>query len=263
MADRRLSLAGKEGAKLLGATQPGYGEIHIRNRGRLPHWERDSGLYFITFRQADALPKSVLKKVAERHPILTAAKTSGVRLLPEQQAELAEFSPRKMEEYCDRGCGSCAMNDQRIAGAVAAALRFRDGKQYRLLAWCIMPNHVHVVVRLLPGIDLATVLKTWKQFSSKAANQVLGRKGRFWQKEYYDHLIRNEVEYSRAVRYVMENPIKAGLKNWPWVWRADSEVRATAGWEAGATYAAIAEQDTTWPDRETAESGNAATKASS
>jgi REP element-mobilizing transposase RayT len=157
----------------------------------------------------------VLKKAAERHGILAAAKTSGARLLPAQEAELAEYNPRQMEAYCDRGLGSCALTDRRIAGAVAAALTFRDGKHYRLLAWCIMPNHVHVVVRLLPGADLATVLKTWKQFSSKAANQVLGQSGRFWQREYYDRLIRNEQEYSRAIRYVVENPVKAGLKNWP------------------------------------------------
>ena len=235
MPDRGQSLPRNRVAALLGAAQPRYGEVRIRNRGRLPHWEKDSGLYFITFRLADSLPPSVLKKVAERHRILEAAKSSGVRLLPEQETEFAEYSPRRMEEYCDRGCGSCAMNDQRIAGAVAAALRFRDGKHYRLLAWCIMPNHVHVVVRLLPGTDLATVLKTWKQFSSKAANQVLGKSCRFWQKEYYDRLIRNEQEFSRAIRYVVENPVKAGLKNWPWVWCADSEVRATAGDGASAT----------------------------
>jgi REP element-mobilizing transposase RayT len=171
----------------------------------------------------------VLKKAAERHRILEAAQSSGVRLLPAQKAELAEYSPRRMEEYCDRGLGSCALADQRIAGAMAAALRFKEGKHYRLLAWCIMPNHILVVARLLPGADLATVLKTWKQFSSKAANQVLGQRGRFWQREYYDRLIRSEQEYSRAIRYVVENPVKAGLKNWPWIWSADLEVRATAG----------------------------------
>lgn len=216
-------------ASLLGAGQPRFGEVQIRNRGRLPHWEKESGLYFITFRLADSLPKSVLKKIAERHRILEAANTSGARLLPEQETELAEYSTRRIEEYCDRGSGSCALADQRIAGATATALRFRDGKHYRLLAWCIMPNHVHVVARLLPGADLATVLKTWKQFSSKVANQALGQSGRFWQREYYDRLIRNEQEYSRAVRYVLENPVKAGLKDWPWVWSVDSEIHATAG----------------------------------
>jgi menaquinone-specific isochorismate synthase len=117
---------------------------------------------------------------------------------------------------------------------MAAALRFRDRKHYRLIAWCIMPNHVHVVVRLLPGALLAAILKSWKQFSSKAANEVIGQRGRFWQREYYDHLIRNEQEFSRAIQYVLENPAKAALKNWPSVWSelsahgVDAEVCASA-----------------------------------
>jgi putative transposase len=73
----------------------------------------------------------------------------------------------------------------RIAGAMAAALRFKEGKHYRLLSWCIMPNHVHVVVRLFPGQELAKIVKGWKNFSAKAANQALGRKGRFWQRDSY------------------------------------------------------------------------------
>lgn len=215
--------------ELDGAVQPRFGEVHIRNRGRLPHWEKDSGLYFITFHLADSLPKTVLAKIAERRRILEAAKTSGVPLLPAQQAELADYSARRIEQYHDRGFGSCALADQRIAGTMAAALRHHEGKHYRLIAWCIMPNHVHVVARLLPGAELATVLKSWKQFSAKNANRVLGRTGRFWQPEYYDRLIRDQQEYSRAIRYVLENPIKAGLKDWPWVWSADTEVRPTAG----------------------------------
>ena len=235
MADQDPS-SYNQAASLPGAKQPDYGRVRIRNRGRLPHWETDSGVYFITFRLADSLPAAVLTKVAERRQFLEAAKASGARLLPEQKAKLEEYSARSMEAYCDRGLGNCAFMDQRIAGATAAALRFRDGKHYRLLAWCIMPNHVHVVVRLLPGRDLAEVLKSWKQFSAKAANQVLGQRGRFWQREYYDRLIRDEQEYSRAIQYVVENPSKAGLKNWPWVWSADKDDRATAGWEAGATF---------------------------
>jgi REP element-mobilizing transposase RayT len=207
-------------ALLHGAVQPRYGEVHIRNRGRLPHWEKEEGLYFLTFHQADSLPSAVLAKIAERHRILEAAKENNANLLPEQKARLAAYSQPRIEEYFDRGVGSCAFMDHRIAGAMAAALRFREGKHYRLLAWCIMPNHVHVVVKLFPGRQLATVVKAWKNFSAKAANHALGRKGRFWHREYYDRLIRNGDESARAIRYVVENPAKAGLKDWAWVWSA-------------------------------------------
>jgi REP element-mobilizing transposase RayT len=156
-------------------------------------------------------------------------------LLPDQKALLAGYSHARIEEYFDRGAGSCPFLDMRIAGAMAAALRFREGKHYRLLAWCVMPNHVHVVARLFPGQELAKVVKAWKNFSAKAANQALGRKGQFWQREYYDRLIRNGDELDRAIRYVVENPAKAGLDNWAWVWSAGWEARTTAGQEAGAT----------------------------
>jgi len=222
-------------AQLHGAVKPRYGEVHIRNRGRLPHWEREQGLYFITFHLADSLPESVLVKIAERHHILATAKRDHANLLPVQKALLAAYSHTRMEEYFDHGAGSCPFLDMRIAGTMAAALRFREGKHYRLLAWCVMPNHFHVVVRLFPGQELARVVKAWKNFSAKAANQALGRKGRFWQREYYDRMIRNEDELGRSIRYVLENPAKAGLKNWIWVGSADGDVRATAGREAGAT----------------------------
>jgi REP element-mobilizing transposase RayT len=222
-------------ARLHGAVQPRYGEIHIRNRGRLPHWEKEAGLYFITFHLADSLPHSVLAKIAERHRILEAGKDNHANLLPEQKELLASYSRARIEEYFDRGAGSCAFNDHRIAGAMAAALRFREGKHYRLLAWCIMPNHVHVTVKLFPGQELARVVKAWKNFSAKAANHALGRKGQFWQREYYDRLIRNGDELDRAIRYIAENPAKAGLKNWAWVWSAGWEARTPAGQEASAT----------------------------
>lgn len=222
-------------ALLHGAVQPRYGEVHIRNRGRLPHWEKEEGLYFITFHLADSLPRSVLARISERRHILSTAKQNNANLLPEQKELLAGYSRTRMEEYFDRGAGSCPFLDMRVAGGMAAALHFREGKHYRLLAWCVMPNHVHVVARLFPGQELAKVVKAWKNFSAKAANQTLGRKGRFWQREYYDRLIRNGDELVRAIRYVVENPSKAGLKNWTWVWSADGDVRATAGREAGAT----------------------------
>jgi REP element-mobilizing transposase RayT len=218
-----------------GAIEPRFGEVRIRQRGRLPHWEKDSGLYFITFHLVDSLPRPVLDKVMERHRILDAAKHSGAHLLPDQKEMLAEFSPVKIEEYFDRGAGACSLRDPRIGELMANALRFWDGKRYRLVAWCVMPNHVHVVCRLLPGQELSIVLRSWKSFSASMANKILVRGGAFWQREYYDRLIRNEDEFERAIRYVVSNPERAGLKDWKWVWCAGEVAHATAGLETGAT----------------------------
>lgn len=81
-----------------------------------------------------------------------------------------------------------------------------------------MPNHVHAVVR--PGShDLSSILHTWKSFTASEANRSLGRSGEFWQKESYDHIVRDESELERTVRYVVENPVNAGLADWRWTWR--------------------------------------------
>jgi REP element-mobilizing transposase RayT len=219
-----------------GAVQPRFGEVRIRRRGRLPHWEKEAGLYFVTFRLADSLPKSVLEQIAERQRVLEAAKRARAKLRPEQKVLIAEFSIRKIEEYFDCGIGACFLRDPQIGDLVANALRFGHGKQYRLIAWCVMPNHVHVILRLFPGQELAAVVRNWKSYTAKTANRLLGRTGPFWQREYYDRLIREEGEFDRAVEYVLSNPERAGLVGWKWVGCAGVDARTTAGLEPGATY---------------------------
>jgi REP element-mobilizing transposase RayT len=109
------------------------------------------------------------------------------------------------------------MRDQRVARLVAGALTHFDGERYGLLAWCVMPNHVHAVFRPLEGFALSAILHSWKSFTASAANRVLGRKGEFWQAESYDHLVRDGDDLANQVRYVAQNPCKAGLAEWPWV----------------------------------------------
>jgi REP element-mobilizing transposase RayT len=122
------------------------------------------------------------------------------------------------------------MKDGRIARIVASALLHFEGQRYNLAAWCVMPNHVHAVVqpfagttggtpvpRAVPDAELPDILHSWKSFTAKEANKLLRRSGDFWQAEYYDHLIRDEADFRHSVRYVLNNPIKAGLKNWKWV----------------------------------------------
>jgi len=171
-------------ATVQGADKPRFGEVRIRNRGRLPHWEREAGLYFVTFRLADSLPRPVLEKIVDRRRMLEAAKCSGFKLLPRQKAILAEYSPRRVEEIIDSGSGACFLSDPSVAELVAEALRFWDGRKFRLVAWCIMPNHVHVILRLFPGQELSGILWGWKSYTARMANRILGRKGSFWQREY-------------------------------------------------------------------------------
>jgi REP element-mobilizing transposase RayT len=110
---------------------------------------------------------------------------------------------------------------------VEAALLHFDGARYRLLAWCVMPNHVHVMIETLEGFPLADVLHSWKSFTANQANKLLGRPGEFWQREYFDRYIRHAEHFQQAVAYIEENPVKAGLARikteWPW---SSARVRA-------------------------------------
>ena len=214
---------------------PQFGEVRIRNRGRLPHWEKEEGLYFITFHLGDSLPRQALHEMVERNRIFAAAKSVGAPLTPAQEVFTAKYSQKRIEEYFDRGSGDCFLKDPRVADATAQALRFWHGRRYRLVAWCIMPTHVHVICHLLPGENLSDVLRGWKVYSAREANRILGRRGRFWRREYYDRLIRGDGELQRAAQYVLSNPERAGLKNWKWVWSEGREALSTAGQETGGT----------------------------
>lgn len=189
-----------------------------RSRGYLPHWEGEREVYFVTFRLADSLPQELLARLRRERRLLERAGAADV----DTGADRARFRSlqdllRKAERCLDTGLGRCSMRDFRIAKTVADAILHFRGKRYRLVTWCVMPNHVHVVFSPFGEHNLQTIVHSWKSFSAKAANRLLGQTGRFWQREYFDHLIRDRASLSRIIRYVRENPEKAGLRDWPWV----------------------------------------------
>ena len=221
-----------------GASRPRFGEVKIRDRGRLPHWEKEGATYFVTFRLADSLPHAVLERIeSERQAIITTAHQLHRELSPDERRKIQRLSTPVVEQYLDSGTGACHLQNPSVAQEVASALRYFDEKRYRLFAWCVMPNHVHVVVKILPGHRLSDVIHSWKSFSVRKANRILGLQGAFWQREYYDHLIRNQGELERAICYVVENPEKAKLSEWKWVWVCGRDARTTAAEDGGATTA--------------------------
>ena len=213
-----------------GASRPRFGEVKIRDRGRLPHWEKESATYFVTFRLDDSLPKSVLERIeSERESLVKTAKQLKRELSSSERIKIKQLSTKVIEQYLDRGSGACHLKHPAVASMVAEALRHFDNRRYRLFAWCVMPNHVHAVVGMFPSHTLAEVVHSWKSFTAKRANGLLNLSSRFWQREYCDHLVRDDSEFERAVRYVAENPEKAGLRNWGWVWVGGRDAHPTAG----------------------------------
>jgi len=192
--------------------------LKIRQGAYLPHWTMEGAIYFITFRLADSLPRQVLDEwLFERENIIKTAKQMGRALSNQEINRLHELHSEKVEKALDAGYGTCFLREDRIAAIVADALKHFNGERYDLAAWCVMPNHVHVVVRPRSGQALSDILHAWKSYTANEANKVLGRIGEFWQAESYDHLIRDETEFWRCVKYIVDNPINAGLRNWEWV----------------------------------------------
>ena len=98
-----------------------------------------------------------------------------------------------------------------MAELVQNAILHFDGERYRILAWCIMPNHVHVVVEPFDGRRLGAILHSWKSFTANKANLLVRRTGTFWHDDYFDRYMRDEDHLMRTTHYVEQNPVKAGL----------------------------------------------------
>ena len=188
-------------------------------RRRLPHIQIAGSTYFVTFRLINSLPKEALEVLAEE--------TARIRKLPNNEANLEHqrwFG--KFDNYLDRAlCGEEYLKNEQIADLVAKSIHYRDGKVYDLVAFCIMPNHVHLVCTPLEkgeGVfnSLTEILQSLKRHTARQSNLILGRSGAFWQDESYDHIVRDEAELERIIKYVLNNPVKAGLvDNWSmWKW---------------------------------------------
>ncbi len=195
----------------------------LHARGYLPHLKRENGTYFVTFRLYGTLPRELLRTLKqERENILRFAMTTKRPMTYPEELELFEWYANRVDTILDDARhGDAWLKEPAIADLVASALRHFRGQRYELHAFVIMPNHVHVVVRPSGPHTLSTILHSWKSFTAHEANRILNRQGkRFWQKESFDHLCRDDDDTRRCTRYTLNNPVKARLcairENWPW-----------------------------------------------
>jgi putative transposase len=189
------------------------------SRGYLPHFDQPNLIQLVTFRLYDAVPDNLIEQWKRE---LSWRKTMTAR--DRRMAILR----KRIEKYEDTGHGACWLRDESIAAVVEKALLHFDGVRYRIISWCIMPNHVHVILEIMEGYPLAYIMHSWKSYIAHQANKFLRRSGSFWFREYHDRYIRNEEHFIDAVEYVENNPVKAGLVNSKQKWRWSS------AWEPGA-----------------------------
>ena len=188
----------------------------IHKRNRLPHWDVSHGIQLVTWHLADSLPKAALERLRCERAYERKRLTEGRGLVTKADvASLDTAFRRQCEKLLDKSHGECVLRDHRAAKIVAEAITHFDDGRYRLFAWCVMPNHVHTIFKT--ALPLAEVLHSWKSYTRTTINRLLSRTGKLWQDAYFDRLMRNEQQFRRAVEYVMNNPAKAGLRDWPFV----------------------------------------------
>ena len=201
---------------------PTDSDITRNTTGSLPHWFKQGATYAVTFRLADSIPQSVLSTYSDERSMLEEIERKAEEEGEETTARDARLKieglySARMEEALEMGYGECHMKRPEIAGIVRDAILRFEGERFELAAWCVMPNHVHLLIKPLGEHSLPDILQGMKLFSAKEANKVLGREGAFWQKESYDHIIRDGEELAMQKRYVLKNPGKAGLVDWEFV----------------------------------------------
>ncbi len=183
----------------------GNSEIHrgFHKRGYLPHFDEPGLFQSITFRLIDSISPQKMKIL--RHEYLTDDSPDYFETL---DAEL------------DQNHGKCWLQQSEIARLVEDALHHYEGEIYRLMAWVIMPHHVHCLIHHLEGYALADIVRNWKARSGVRANKLLGRSGKFWQPDYFDRYIRNKGHLAIVADYIHFNPVAAGLckrmEDWQW-----------------------------------------------
>lgn len=166
------------------------------NRGYLPHFDGGEIVQFVTYRLADSLSRSILDQMQFR-------RDTG-------QISDLEYH-REIESVLDKGFGPTYLLNPAVAKIVGENLLKFDGIKYVLLHWVIMSNHVHLLLRPVENITLASIMHSMKSYTANRANKVLGRTGSFWSVEYFDRYIRNYDHYVRTVEYIHCNPVKAKL----------------------------------------------------
>ncbi|HZS47349.1 MAG TPA: hypothetical protein VFC63_19925 [Blastocatellia bacterium] len=213
-------------------------------RRNLPHYQPLGGTFFITTCLTGSIPRSTIDwYLKEKHRFEQQADNLPTSERAKREREIRRRWFSRIESALHKSTsGPIWLKDERVAKIVMDALHFFDGKRYRIDAFTVMPNHLHLVIAPLQMIatdnnaltrteilrnqeryySLPHIMHSIKSFTSLEGNKLLDRSGEFWQSESYDHAIRNQQEWERVIAYVINNPVKAGLvrhwQEWPYTY---------------------------------------------
>jgi REP element-mobilizing transposase RayT len=184
------------------------------SRGYLPHYDSAEHTQFVTIRLADSVPKHVQVSLNAE---LGALKKKG-----EDSSSIGYHRCKRMEALLDAGYGCCVLKAESVADVIIKALENLVEQGHEVLRWVIMPNHIHLLLKIRHGTSLSSVIRFFKGRTGKQANEALGSSGRFWFPEYFDRYIRDSDHLNKVLHYIDQNPVRAGL------------VKAAADWRFGS-----------------------------
>lgn len=187
------------------------------SRGYLPHCDHPGLLQAITYHLADSLPATAVARIEAELSLLPSDRQD-----PERR--------RRHDAWLDAGHGSCVLSEPALAACIVDTWHHFARVRYDLIAWVVMPNHVHLLIRTYPGTTLGKIVQSWKSYTGRRIHQHLRSRtdcppegqetDGVWMRDYWDRYIRNEEHFHTAIRYIHQNPVKAGLVkapgDWPW-----------------------------------------------
>ena len=189
---------------------------------KLPHWSQAGTVAFITWRTWDSMPRAVVDRwISEREDWLARNGINcgqadwNLKLARLTESQLYEFRTLMAERWngeLDQCHGRCVLRNPDAAGIVADSLHHFDGDRYNLSAFVVMPNHVHILVAFRDEEGMLNQCESWKHYTATKLNRMIGRRGRFWEVDDFDHLVRSTEAFDHYCRYIADNPRRAQLK---------------------------------------------------
>ncbi len=190
-------------------------------RRNLPHLQPKGATFFVTFRLVDSVPRAVQERWREEKDALER-ELSRLPTEDERAKQRKQFQRRRfaeLERLLDNSSGGAHwLKDPALAQLVCESLHYRDGKVFRLDAYCVMSNHVHALFMPLAEDSegesfhaLQKIMHSLKRITAMECNKKLRRGGSFWESESFDHYIRDHDEWVRILHYILKNPVKAGI----------------------------------------------------
>ncbi|HCL00114.1 MAG TPA: hypothetical protein DHW42_08435 [Candidatus Marinimicrobia bacterium] len=207
-------------------------DYKIFYRRNLPHYQPESGIFFVSYRLNFDLPLEITEKLIQQKQEFAKRK----KVLKNKNEILEKLDFEKQQFYfVDNYLGLCKngpkyLSDPNIAQVVKDSLFFMNKEQYELYCFCVMPNHVHILIKPQEKengtfYSFAKILKGHKGSTARKANIIFDRTGSFWHIESYDHLVRSQQEFEDTVWYIVNNPVKAHLvddyRKWKHTWIAE------------------------------------------